>query len=299
VSLRPERCAGASEARGEPLVGTASVVRSWLLLEHPGPWGRDAFVDARLPEGLARELRARCRASGVRPLLVRRAAVAGDGSKVTCFAIRSGPEPPRVQRTALERIEDALELDLDALGRGRPLELESHDAALFLVCTHGRHDPCCAERGRPLARALASALPDQTWESSHFGGDRFAANVIAFPHGFYFGRVPPANAETLARAYLDGRLALEHLRGRSCHSMAVQAAEHELRVSAGLDGVDDVELEDSASTGEGVSARFRTPRGRFEVRLAIEESEPQLLTCRSSAEERAPAYRALAVRPLS
>jgi hypothetical protein len=299
VSLRPERCAYASEARGEPLVGTASVVRSWLLLEHPGPWGRDAFVDARLPEGLARELRTRCRGSGVRPLLIRRAAGAGDGSKVTCFAIRSGPEPPRVQRTALERIEDALELDLDALGRGRPLELESHDAALFLVCTHGRHDACCAERGRPLAQALARAFPGQTWESSHFGGDRFAANVIAFPHGFYFGRVSPAEAEPVAREYLDGRLALDHLRGRSCHSMAVQAAEHELRIAEGLDGVDDVALEDSAPTFEGIAARFRTPRGRFEVRLAIEEADPHFLTCRSSAEERAPAYRALAVRPLS
>jgi hypothetical protein len=299
VFPRPERCADASEARGEPLIGTASVVRSWLLLEHTGPWGRDAFVDARLPEGLARELRARCRASGVRPLLIRRAAGANDGSRVTCFAIRSGPESPLVQRTALERIEDALELDLDALGRGRPLELESHDAALFLVCTHGRHDACCAERGRPLARALASALPDRTWESSHFGGDRFAANVIAFPHGFYFGRVPPGKAENVAGAYLDGRLALDHFRGRSCHPMAVQAAEHELRVSAGLDRVDAVEFEDFISTEEGIAARFRTPQGRFEVRLAIEDADPAFLTCRSSAEERAPVYRVLSVRPLS
>jgi hypothetical protein len=81
--------------------------------------------------------------------------------------------------------------------------------------------------------------------------------------------------------------------------MAVQAAEHELRVAEGLDGVDDVALEDSAPTGEGIAARFRTPRGRFEVRLIIEEADPQFLTCRSSAEERAPAYRAQAVKPLS
>lgn len=299
MPLRPDRCADASAARREPLVGTASVVRSWLLLEHPGPWGQDAFGDARLPEGLARELRERCRASGVRPLLIRRAAGASDGSKVTCFSIRSGPEPPRVQRTALERIEDALELDLDALGRGGPLELQSHDAALFLVCTHGRHDRCCAERGRPLAQALAAAFPDQTWESSHFGGDRFAGNVIAFPHGFYFGRVASRDAEPVARAYLSGRLELDHLRGRSCHSMAVQAAEHELRVAEGLDGVDDVAFEGSAPTGEGISARFRTARGRFEVRLGVEGADPRFLTCRSSAEQIAPAYRVLAVRPLS
>jgi hypothetical protein len=73
VLTRSERCSQASEARGEPMAGTASTVRSWLLLEDPGPWGRDALRDARLPERVGLELQRRCRAAGVRPLLIRRA----------------------------------------------------------------------------------------------------------------------------------------------------------------------------------------------------------------------------------
>ena len=38
--------------RDEPLAGTATHVRTWLLLEHSGPWGNDALLDARLPDGL-------------------------------------------------------------------------------------------------------------------------------------------------------------------------------------------------------------------------------------------------------
>ena len=39
------RCASASRARGDELAGTASTVRSYLLLEHPGPWGVEVLSE--------------------------------------------------------------------------------------------------------------------------------------------------------------------------------------------------------------------------------------------------------------
>ena len=66
------RCATASRARGDELAGTASTVRSYLLLEHPGPWGTDALRDARLPDGLGAHLEEQARRHRVRVLLVRR-----------------------------------------------------------------------------------------------------------------------------------------------------------------------------------------------------------------------------------
>jgi hypothetical protein len=287
----------ASEARDEPMAGTASTVRSWLLLEDPGPWGRDALRDARLPERVGLELRRRCRAAGVRPLLIRRPspnATATPGA-VSCFAIRSGPEPPWIERTRLGRIADALELDLPALGRGVRPGLEPHEGNLLLVCTHGRRDVCCAERGRPLAQALAASFPDETWESSHVGGDRFAGNVVAFPHGLYLGRVRPEEAADVARTYAGRRIPLRHARGRSCHPMPVQAAEHALRQQEGLDRLDDVALERADELDRVVTATFLTTRGRFAVTVHVEWSEPSLLTCRSRDEEAAPSYRVAAI----
>lgn len=278
------------------MAGTASTVRSWLLLEDPGPWGRDALRDARLPERVGLELRRRCRAAGVRPLLIRRAssnASAAEG--LACFVIRSGPEPPWIERTRLANVTDTLDLDLLSLGRGVRPGFESVGGPLFLVCTHGRRDVCCAERGRPLARALATAVPGATWESSHVGGDRFAGNVVAFPHGLYLGRVWPHEAAEVARAYADGRVSLRHLRGRSCYPMSVQAAEHALRTQEGFDGLDDVGLERTEERGGVSTSTFRTPTGRFSVSIAIEESAPSFLTCHSHAAEPAPAYRTVAI----
>jgi hypothetical protein len=282
------------------MLGTASTVRSWLLIEHPGPWGRFALSDGRLPGGLGDELRTRAHGSGVRVLLIRRPGRSAEGS-TGAFAIRSGPEEPWIERVELARFEAALELDLDRLGRGERLGAGvPHQGAVVLVCTHGRHDPCCAERGRPLAEALSSAFADETWESSHFGGDRFAGNLVVFPHGFYFGRVWPEEAEGLVRTYLDGRLDLERLRGRSCRSMPVQAAEHFLREHEGLDRIDDVEPEDATSTPSGARVRFRTGVGPFEVHVAREQAvAARRLTCHSQHEERPPAYRLLAIEPLA
>jgi hypothetical protein len=296
VLTRSERCSQASEARGEGVAGTASTVRSWILLEDPGPWGRDALLHARLPERVGFEIQRRCAAAGVRPLLIRRTpSNASNAQGLTCFAIRSGPDPPWIERTSLPNVAEALGLDLRALGRGERPGFERVEGPLFLVCTHGRRDVCCAERGRPLAQALAAAFPEPTWESSHVGGDRFAGNVVAFPHGLYLGRVRPDEAARVARAYADGRVSLEHLRGRSCYPMPVQAAEVALRTQEGLDALDDVVLERTEARRGVSTSTFATHAGRFSVSIAVEETPPSFLTCHSPVAEPAPAYRTISI----
>ena len=279
------------------MAGTASTVRSWLLLEDPGPWGRDALLDARLPDRVGLELRRRCAAAGVRPLLIRRDVVEPPDRGRASPASRSAraPSPRGSSARVLPNVAEALDLDLAALGRGERPGFEPVEGPLFLVCTHGRRDVCCAERGRPLAQALAAAFPDPTWESSHVGGDRFAGNVVAFPHGLYLGRVRPDEAARVARAYADGRVPLEHLRGRSCYPMPIQAAELALRTQEGFEGLDDLALERSEARRSVSTSIFRTPTGRFSVSIAIEETPPSFLTCHSTVAEPAPAYRTIAI----
>ena len=112
-------------------------------------------------------------------------------------------------------IHEVHDLDVEALGAGRSPGLTPHPDPVFAVCTHGRHDTCCAERGRPVAAALAAAHPDLTWEVSHIGGDRFAANALVLPHGLYYGRLDEASVLDWRTRTWHGRLSLDHLRGRS------------------------------------------------------------------------------------
>ncbi|MFI5691737.1 sucrase ferredoxin [Kribbella sp. NPDC051586] len=109
---------------------------------------------------------------------------------------------------------------------------------VYLVCTHGRHDACCAVRGRPVAAALASAHPGRTWECSHIGGDRFAANVVVLPHGLFYGHVPPTRAGELARQYDQGFVVPDLLRGSGAFIPPVQAAQHFARAAGHSPAVD-------------------------------------------------------------
>jgi hypothetical protein len=224
------RCAVASEDRSESMTATASNVRTFLLVEHPGPWGVDALRDARMPDGIGPELQARAAATRTKVILIRRPSGASKAAEgVRAFLGYSHHCDPWLETTVLDDLHGVHDLDLEALAAGRSPGLTPHTAPVLAVCTHGRHDTCCAERGRPVAAGLATAYPEETWEASHIGGDRFAGNLLVLPYGLYFGRLDPASARGVARLLAAGELDLDHLRGRSGLATPLQAAEAALR----------------------------------------------------------------------
>ena len=133
-------------------------------------------------------------------------------------------------------------IDLDAVARGEAPDWTRVEGPLFGVCTHGRHDACCAERGRPVAAALTASHAAETWEISHVGGDRFAANMVVLPEGLYYGRMDPGTASQVAALHEQGRVDLARLRGRSSYPMHVQYAEIALRRHLEEDRLDAVRL---------------------------------------------------------
>jgi hypothetical protein len=154
------------------------------------------------------------------------------------------------------------------------------------VCTHGKHDRCCALYGRPLYDALADELePEWVWQSTHVGGDRFAGNLVCLPHGLYYGRLDGTAAATALDELLADRVYLEPYRGRSCHPFAVQAAERAVREDTGLLGLDDLELVASHRRDDGAWTVAISARGRGiqEVDLREELGELVHLTCSAEA----------------
>ncbi len=286
--MSPFRCAAASHARDEPLAGTASTVRSFLLIQQPGPWGIDALRDSRMPERVSTGLSRGCRTADVRPLLIRRfGREQPDGVRV--FAVYAHPVRPWAETVVLDDLADVLSLDLQALGVGRSPGLTPYTQPLFCVCTHGRHDVCCAERGRPLAAALSTTHPEQTWEISHIGGDRFAGNLLVLPDGLYYGRVDPEDGPRIATAHTEGRLELDHLRGRSGLGFAAQVAEVGLRRRLDSAGLGAVRLTRQRRVADGlVDLSFADEDGgRWRVRVRTWHGERQQLTCRSDLPRRA------------
>ena len=184
-----------SRADDAPLAATASQVERWLLIEYRGLWAHDAVDGSTLSADVKRELVAWRKAEPrSRVLLVRRTERRNrDGLLAYRVSSREGDSWTRCLE--LERHEDLVGLDIDAAGA--PV-----DHPLLLVCTHGKHDPCCARFGRPLYEAIREQVEDDwAWQCSHVGGDRFAGNLVVLPAGLYLGRVEPGDAwATMRRA---------------------------------------------------------------------------------------------------
>jgi len=229
--LDDSRCSVQALVRGDSPVATASPATRWLLIEQPGPWGRDALTESRFDAAVAPELARRSRAEGVRLLLVRRPGdrLADSGGRWAYADSRRGREG--LWWSVRSSDADLLTVPWDG-SVGEPAS-----GPTYLVCTHGGHDACCALRGRPLARALPAPGPADVWECSHLGGDRFAANVLVLPHGFYYGQVPGDGADLVA-AHSAGQVALPWLRGRAGVPIPAQAAQHFARGELGLLDVD-------------------------------------------------------------
>jgi hypothetical protein len=277
------RCATASRARGDELAGTASTVRSYLLVEHPGPWGTDALRDARLPEGLGAHLQDQSRRHRVRVLLVRRPGRrAGDGP-TRVVAARAAGAASWAEAADLDAIDDVRGLDLAALGAGRSLGLRPETAPVLAVCTHGRHDACCAELGRPVALELAAGPHGaDVWETSHVGGDRFAGNLVVLPRGLYYGGLDPESARRVAAATSRGEVVLEHLRGRSDLAMPVQAADIDVRRRLGLTGLDDVRPTSARTDGDVTEVVLDAAGTTVTVRVRRTHGAAETLTCRAA-----------------
>lgn len=261
------RCAAASLRDHEPMAGTAPEDAVWLFVEDPGPWGRKAVAESRLPD----EVRAFLDGlEGVRVQLIRRHGGA-DHPGVRVFVARLG-ERPRVRTTVLEDVRDLLRLDLASPGDG---SLTAYDRPLWLVCTNGRRDRCCAESGRPVAEALSARWPEETWETTHLGGHRFAATLLALPAGVVLGRLDAGSAVAACKELEAGRFPLAPARGRAGLPPIAQVAELHARAEVGAEDVDAVRVR----SVDGETVLLAVGDDGYAARVERTATEPRRQSC--------------------
>ncbi|WP_030166242.1 sucrase ferredoxin [Spirillospora albida] len=256
--------------------------RSWLLIEHPGPWP-ERIEDLVGPPPIAAAVRAAA-AAGVRPQLIRRTGRRRAAASVQVYLAYSYGPDVWIEGRRLADAEELSGIDLGALAAGRrPGFGEPVAEPVLLVCTHGRRNTCCARTGAPLARSLAARFGDPVWETTHVGGDRYAANLVCLPHGLYYGDLNETEAVRAVEAYRRGDVTLERLRGRAGLPEPAQAAEHFVRAHTGVLGVDAVTVTSVTGT-DRYEAVVAVQERRYQVSMeAIEQPGPCGPDCRENA----------------
>jgi hypothetical protein len=276
-------CTDLSRENDEPLGATASRIDNWFLIEYRGLWARDALTGSGLTDQVKDHLRDQVRSvPHGRLLFVRRPDRRGR-PELVAFTATSRPGETAVTRTEFEAYDDLRGLDLLAGAKARH--------PLFLVCTHGKHDPCCARYGRPLYEALRDELePDWAWQVSHIGGDRFAGNLICLPEGLYYGRVDRETAGAVLDEHLARRISIANYRGRSIFTFPVQAAERRIREQKGLLGIDDLSLQRVERENGSLRVVFAAGAETHALRVDEEHGDLTRLTCGSESLERPPRW---------
>jgi Sucrase/ferredoxin-like len=274
------------------MIGTAPPQSRVLLIHQPGPWGPRGLLESRCDPIVAKRLDIAGARAGMRLQAIRRPGEHGDGVPGGGYhvGIAAGAQVRWWRTNDLADFAGELEAGL----LRPPSTIDT--VPLFLVCTHGRHDPCCALRGRPLVEALDRARPGCAWETTHLGGDRFAANVLVLPSGVLYGRVPASAASSLADCADDGRLLMAHQRGRIGLPPIAQAALVYAHETLSIDTADAFALETLERVDENTAnVCLSAPFGYVNVTILAETRSPAQLTCRGVRPAAAREYRGAAI----
>ncbi len=291
----PDACSVMWDRAGddESAYGTSAPARFWVAVEQNGPWGRTPALQSSFPPAVGAELLARLGRAGGRLALIRR-----PGTHATprvgprrCYVAWSGAGAFLLEGR-LDDPDELLRLDLKALGRGdragtvASLPWLAPADPILLVCTNGRHDVCCAVRGRPAALAGQETHPGRVWECSHTGGHRFSPTGVLLPWGRALARLTEATVADIVDAADDGALPLgllgpRHDRGSS--ALAIQAQVGESSVRTLLEETD-LEALRAEVTGPLVVGVTHTDGRRWSVALSVVEGEARRNSCGGPAE---------------
>ena len=269
---------------GVSLKATATRGDIWFLIEYPGKWDSKAFEMSEIPDTVKAYIEA---VSGtgklVRPLLIRQPENRRRRG-VKFFIGLTHPSNPLLFEYDLDDFSDILDLDLISIATGQFTD-NPHERTnpLYLVCTNGKRDKCCAIYGPQVYQAMSDEAGDAVWQSSHIGGHNQAPITLFFPHGVNYGRTTPSEASRLVKAYERDLVVLHHYKGRVCFDMHLQAAEHFWREQTGILSLPGMQIEfvdEIVENKWNVTIRGEDGKNKENIRLQRRESDYKIpITC--------------------
>ena len=281
-----EFCSIRSEQTGEHLIGSAPFTETYLVIETPEPFGKVAFEESLIPVDVKIFLKEKLSGFPNARLLLGHGPHQPFPGGPRFFLARTTDPRPVLYEFKLRSYEDLLQIDFQAILSNAPANaINQRKEPIYLVCTNGKRDPCCAKFGLPIFNEIKTLHPDSVWQSSHMGGHRFGPLLLILPHGLVYGRLGTYDAREAVEAYSRGEVYLPRLRGRATYPQAAQVAEFFIRQANDLLDLRALQLMDAHEIRPGQwSVIFINPEtGRTtRVVVAIEKTEQKVFeSCQS------------------
>ncbi len=210
--MNHEYCSLVTRDLNEPLAGTALHAKHLVFITWPKRfWDRDVLLsEGGFPETLGEDQHVWSALAGkVTIRLITDGTVGTDSCEVLIY-----PEAVRYT-VAPENLSDVLAAHF----AGTPaLPATPITTPQIMVCTHGKHDKCCAKFGGAVVQRLREGVDARqasvkVWESSHLGGHRFAATLATFPQARVYGYLTPELADEWLEAFFANQVHAPTYRG--------------------------------------------------------------------------------------
>jgi len=239
-------CAESSRQAAEDIIGSGTHYSTYIFVEYPTPWAGNAFESKAFPQNL-KTLVDKVKQSklSVRFLLIApNKSQPTNGTKILIFDqepgwLSRGYQKHEFNVANIEQVAGVVEQYL--AGEQPDCEQEISETRDILVCTHGTHDKCCARYGNPFYREALALVAElslskvRIWQSSHFGGHRFAPTAIDFPTGRYYGGLERESFSSILTKTGDIECFKRVYRGWSILPTSMQVLERELILTYGWD----------------------------------------------------------------
>ncbi|YAF98114.1 MAG: sucrase ferredoxin [Nodularia sp. CChRGM 3473] len=222
----------------EDPIGTGVHRQCYVLVECPPPWKADELESKAVPENLrslAEEFY-EVKPDGI-ALFIHNEKLRRDGltrilifSPITGFA--GGYAKQEIHVPSLEDVATVLRDWLAGKDVGGT-DINPHVRDI-LICTHGAHDKRCGRCGIPFYRQANAVVADlgvesvRIWQSSHFGGHRFAPTVLDLPQCRYYAWLDPQTFAAILTYSGDINCLQSIYRGWAILPSPAQAMEREL-----------------------------------------------------------------------
>jgi hypothetical protein len=184
-------CSVLTRKSAEPLAGTAPYARHFVFITWPKKYWQYEALESKggFPQGLKKWMKEQSVVNGkISIRLISRAGLSQDKVNIYIYPEKqcySNVIPSQIPAVLESYFRDGITADFS------PTAIEREQ---IFICTHGRHDKCCAKFGQELAdkmryHVLRQKSAVEVWDSSHLGGHRFAATMIDFPTGRAYGHL--------------------------------------------------------------------------------------------------------------
>jgi hypothetical protein len=293
----PFFCSELTREAGTQQIGSAQTVKLWFLVEYPRAYGAQAVEDFWRDEFVGVDHKPLSAHPDSRFQMIKRKE-SEQKENFTLFVSVADELQPRLYAFRLQKYPDLLTLDIPALlTNDSKYDAQRRSEPLYLICTNGKRDQCCAKYGVVFYREMLKCAGDSVWQSSHLAGHRFAATMAVFPHGLYYGQLSSSEAQTVVELSERSSVYYEKLRGRVCYSREAQIADYYLREATDTRSLAAFKLLEINKWDGGVwSARFQAVETDLvhHVEFAQSESAWETFTsCDADAPKRDTVYRLL------